>query len=110
MPTTTETCDDSPWCLVLGHMGSPQCVSSAALLAEVRKREAEAGLEVDPEVDAFMGAEVLEGEPVSIRTEFIVRMLGLGICADTQVGNALKPACSPGQKKRVTTGPLLTHS
>ena len=91
-------------------MGNIWCVSSTGLLAEVRKREAEAGLEVDPDVDAFMEAEALEGEASSIRTEFIIRMLALGICADTQVGNALKPACSPGQKKRVTTGPLLSYS
>lgn len=51
-----------------------------------------------------MREEAQEGTSCSITTEFVVRMLGLGICRDTAVGNALRPACSPGQKKRVTTG------
>ena len=64
-------------------------------------------LEVDEEVASFMEAEVREGETSSIRTEHLIRVLGLNICGDTEVGNALKPACSPGQKKRVTTGKPL---
>ncbi len=56
------------------------------------------------DLDDFMAAETREGEAASISTKFVVRRLALGICGDTEVGNALRPACSPGQKKRVTTG------
>ena len=62
------------------------------------------GLEADQKLADFMAAEARKGEPSNIRTEFLLRVLGLDICGDTEVGNALRPACSPGQKKRVTTG------
>jgi len=51
--------------------------------------------------------ERLHGEAASISTEFVIRMLELGVCGSTEVGNAVRPACSPGQKKRVTTGGLF---
>ena len=40
----------------------------------------------------------------SVTTEFIIKTLGLEICADTVIGNAMKRGVSGGQKKRVTTG------
>lgn len=43
------------------------------------------GIEPDWHVDAMMKAETLEGFKTSINTEFIIRMLGLGICSDTMV-------------------------
>ena len=61
-------------------------------------------LETDAGIANFMAAEVGAGDYSSITTEFLLRVLGLSICGDTEVGNALKPACSPGQKKRVATG------
>ena len=57
----------------------------AAVLEELRKREKEMGIEPDWNVDALMKAETLEGFKTSIVTEFIIRMLGLGICSDTMV-------------------------
>ena len=65
------------------------------------------GLDIDQDIDAFMKAEAQEGRPTSLVTEFIIKMLGLEICGDTQVGDEMRPACSPGQKKRVTVGKLL---
>jgi len=76
----------------------------AGLLRSVREAEEDGGLDADGGVDEFMEAEAREAEAASISTEFVIRMLGLGICGNTEVGNALRPACSPGQKKRVTTG------
>ena len=58
---------------------------SAEVLEEVRKREREMGIEPDWNVDALMKAETLEGQKTSVSTEFIIRMLGLGICSDTMV-------------------------
>ena len=42
--------------------------------------------------------------PYSVVTEFMIKNLGLEICADTIIGNAMKRGVSGGQKKRVTTG------
>lgn len=61
------------------------------MLEELRKREKQMGIEPDWHVDAMMKAETLEGFKTSIVTEFIIRMLGLGICSDTMVGLCLKP-------------------
>jgi len=60
-------------------------VATAEVLAELRRREREQGIEPDWSVDALMKAETLEGLRTSITTEFIIRMLGLGICSDTMV-------------------------
>lgn len=57
----------------------------AAVLEELRKREKEMGIEPDWNVDALMKAETLEAMRTSITTEFVIRMLGLGICSDTLV-------------------------
>ncbi len=66
----------------------------AAVLKELRKREKEMGIEPDWHVDAMMKAETLEGFKTSIITEFIIRMLGLGICSDTMVRLVFNPqAC-----------------
>ena len=78
--------------------------TGADLLEQIKIQEQAANLDIDEKVARFMGAEAREGEPSSIRTEYLLRVMGLEICRDTEVGNALKPACSPGQKKRVTTG------
>ena len=34
----------------------------------------------------------------------IMQILGLDVCADTKIGNAMVRGISGGQKKRVTTG------
>ncbi len=77
-------------------------------MRNIEQQEIQDSLDVDSVVASFMEAEVKEGETSSIRTEHLIRVLGLSICGDTEVGNALRPACSPGQKKRVTTGNLIS--
>ena len=79
----------------------------ADLLAEVRKREQVLGVEVDWSVDAMLSAEALPGAQQSVATEFIIHMLGLDICANTIIGNAMHRGISGGQKKRVTSGDPL---
>lgn len=86
--------------LGLGHV-------PAELLKKLREAEKAAGVEPDWAVDAFLKAATVSGQPNSVVTEFIVHMLGLGICADTIVGNAMRRGVSGGQKKRVTTGLTL---
>ena len=43
-------------------------------------------------------------------TEYVMRMLGLDVCADTPVGNEMVRGISGGQKKRVTTGEMIVSS
>ncbi len=43
-------------------------------------------------------------------TEYIIRMLGLEVCADTKVGNQMIRGISGGQKKRVTSGEMLVSA
>ena len=74
-------------------------------LRELRRLEKEGGVEPDWNVDAFMKAESSEGRRTSVMTEYVIHMLGLGICADTEVGHSMRRGVSGGQKKRVTSGP-----
>ena len=61
-------------------------------------------MEVDWSVDAMLRSGALAGAQHSVATEFMIHMLGLDICADTIIGNAMKRGVSGGQKKRVTSG------
>ncbi len=60
------------------------------MLKETRKSEKEAGIEVDNNVNAFCKAAVLQGRRGSVMTEYVIQMLGLGICADTIIGEWLR--------------------
>ena len=70
----------------------------------MRRREKALGVEVDWSVDAMLRRGALAGAQHSVATEFMIHMLGLDICADTIIGNAMKRGVSGGQKKRVTSG------
>ncbi|KAK7823603.1 pleiotropic drug resistance protein 1 [Quercus suber] len=47
-----------------------------------------------------------EGQETSIMTDYVLKVLGLEVCADTIVGDQMVRGISGGQKKRVTTGKL----
>ena len=51
----------------------------------LKKAEQEKGLAPDPELAAFMKANTLEGKRESIHTEYVLRTMGLDVCADTLV-------------------------
>ncbi|KAK3426679.1 hypothetical protein EUGRSUZ_F03073 [Eucalyptus grandis] len=59
------------------------------LLAELSRREKDAGVRPESDVDLFM------------------KLLGLDVCKDTVVGDEMKRGVSGGQKKRVTTGEMM---
>lgn len=44
------------------------------------------------------------GRKHSISTDYVLKVLGLDVCADTLVGNDMLRGVSGGQRKRVTTG------
>ena len=54
-------------------------------LKELREKEREQGIQPDPEIDAFMKANAIEGKRESIETDYVLHVLGLNVCADTMV-------------------------
>ncbi|KAG8375439.1 hypothetical protein BUALT_Bualt10G0100100 [Buddleja alternifolia] len=77
------------------------------MLAELSRREKAANIKPDPDVDIYMKAEATEGDEANVVTDYILKVLGLDICADTLVGDEMVRGISGGQKKRVTTGEML---
>ncbi|CAA0839123.1 ABC transporter G family member 40 [Striga hermonthica] len=77
------------------------------MLAELSRREKQANIKPDPDVDVYMKAAAIEGQEASIVTDYVLKILGLDICADTVVGNEMIRGISGGQRKRVTTGEML---
>ncbi|XP_062148181.1 ABC transporter G family member 32 [Alnus glutinosa] len=77
------------------------------MLLELARREKIAGIKPDEDLDIFMKALALGGQDTSLVVEYIMKILGLDICADTLVGDEMLKGISGGQKKRLTTGELL---
>ncbi|RLN40971.1 ABC transporter G family member 48-like [Panicum miliaceum] len=98
--TVRETLDFSRRCLGIG--------ARYEMLAELARRERDAGIKPDPEIDAFMKATAVQGQETNILTDVTLKVLGLDICADIIVGDEMIRGISGGQKKRVTTGEMLT--
>ncbi|KAL4636632.1 hypothetical protein ACB092_03G022800 [Castanea dentata] len=81
--------------------------SRADTMVEVSKREKEAGIIPDPDIDTYMKAISSKGLKGNLQTDYILKILGLDICADTLVGDAMRRGISGGQKKRLTTGEMI---
>ncbi|WRX26795.1 ABC transporter-like [Theobroma cacao] len=77
------------------------------MLAELSRREKQANIKPDPDIDVFMKAVATEGQEANVITDYILKILGLEICADTMVGDEMLRGISGGQRKRVTTGEML---
>ncbi|XP_050220408.1 pleiotropic drug resistance protein 3-like [Mercurialis annua] len=89
---------------------SAQCQGTgtrAEILKEVSRREKQAGIVPDIDVDAYMKAISIQGLKSNLQTDYILKILGLDFCADTMVGDAMKRGISGGQKKRLTTGEMI---
>ncbi|KAL3528819.1 hypothetical protein ACH5RR_008141 [Cinchona calisaya] len=77
------------------------------MLAELSRREKAANIKPDPDIDIYMKSAATEGQEATVVTDYILRILGLEICADTMVGDEMVRGISGGQRKRVTTGEML---
>ncbi|CAJ2656220.1 unnamed protein product [Trifolium pratense] len=77
------------------------------LLSELCRREKEAKIIPDPDIDVYMKAASTEGQEASLLTDYMLKMLGLDKCADTMVGDEMRRGISGGQRKRLTTGEML---
>ncbi|TVU34551.1 hypothetical protein EJB05_16387, partial [Eragrostis curvula] len=75
------------------------------MLTELSRREKAANIKPDADIDAFMKAR----QEANVVTDYILKILGLEICADTMVGDELLRGISGGQRKRVTTGKTGSH-
>lgn len=97
--TVRETLDFAGRCLGIGGRHE--------LVAELLRRDKGTGFKPDPEIDVFLKSIALLGQKTTFITDCILQILGLDICADTFVGNAMRRGISGGQKKRLTTGEML---
>ncbi|XP_044500394.1 pleiotropic drug resistance protein 3-like isoform X2 [Mangifera indica] len=97
--TVRETLDFSARCQGIG--------SRADIMLEVSRREKEAGIVPNPDVDTYMKATSVEGLKRTLQTDYVLKILGLDICADTMVGDVMRRGISGGQKKRLTTGEMI---
>ena len=80
--------------------------SRAEIMKEVIRRE-EAGIIPDPNIDTYMKAISVDGLERSMQTDYIMKIMGLDICADVLVGDAMRRGISGGEKKRLTTGEMI---
>ncbi|PKI53076.1 hypothetical protein CRG98_026537 [Punica granatum] len=97
--TVRETLDFSARCQGVG--------SRKEIMMEVSRREKEAGIFPDPNIDTYMKAVAVKGLKRTLQTDYILKILGLDICAETLVGDPMRRGISGGQKKRLTTGEMI---
>ncbi|KAL8105525.1 hypothetical protein AgCh_029351 [Apium graveolens] len=84
--------------------------SRKELLAEVSRREKQAGYIPEADVDAYMKAISINGLEKTLQTDYILKILGLETCADTFVGSVMRRGISGGQKRRLATGEMIVST
>ncbi|KAF7126903.1 hypothetical protein RHSIM_Rhsim11G0102000 [Rhododendron simsii] len=104
--TVRETLDFSARCQGVGTR-SELFNNCPEIMFEVIRREKQARIVPDPDIDTFMKAISIEGQKTTVQTDYILKILGLNICAETLVGDAMRRGVSGGQNKRLTTGEII---
>lgn len=66
-----ETMDFSGRCLGVG--------TRYEMLAEISRREKEAGIKPDPEIDAYMKATSLAGQKTSLATDYVLKVCSFSV-------------------------------
>ncbi|KAG4972604.1 hypothetical protein JHK85_039025 [Glycine max] len=75
------------------------------LLSELSRREIATNIKPDPNIDIYMKAVASVGQEANqMVTEYVLKILGLEMCADIVVGDEMLRGISGGQTKCVTTG------
>ncbi|EEF49231.1 ATP-binding cassette transporter, putative [Ricinus communis] len=97
--TVRETLAFAARCQGVGHRYE--------MISELLRREKASNIKPDPDIDVFMKAMATEGQEANVVTDYILKILGLEVCADIMVGNEMLRGVSGGQRKRVTTGEML---
>ncbi|KAJ7977815.1 Pleiotropic drug resistance transporter [Quillaja saponaria] len=97
--TVKETLDFSARCQGIGNREE--------LLMEVSEREKKGRIVPDPDIDTYMKAISVKGLKRTLQTDYILKVLGLDMCADTMVGDVTRRGISRGQNKRLTTGEMI---
>ncbi|KAK9015735.1 hypothetical protein V6N11_006829 [Hibiscus sabdariffa] len=97
--TVRETIDFSARCQGID--------SRADVLQELSRREKLHGIIPEPDIDTYMKAISVEGLKRTLQTDYILKILGLDICADTTVGDAMNRGISACEMKRLTIGFVL---
>ncbi|KAL0342055.1 UNVERIFIED_CONTAM: Pleiotropic drug resistance protein 1 [Sesamum calycinum] len=97
--TVRETLEFSARCQGIG--------SRYEMLSELSRREKNANIKPDTDIDIFMKAVSTEGQEASIITDYILKVLGLEVCADTLVGDQLVRGISGGRRNTKITGEML---
>ncbi|KAL7166190.1 hypothetical protein ACSBR2_036968 [Camellia fascicularis] len=59
------------------------------MLTELARREKEANIKPDADLGIYMKAVSLEGQRASVVTDYVLKILGLEVCADTMVGDEM---------------------
>ncbi|MQM18092.1 hypothetical protein Taro_051077, partial [Colocasia esculenta] len=74
---------------------------------DLARLEKEKNIRPNPDIDAYMKAASVKGRKHSPVTDYVLKVLGLDVCADIPVGSDMNRGVSGGQKKRVTTGEMV---
>ncbi|KAH7850759.1 hypothetical protein Vadar_002572 [Vaccinium darrowii] len=97
--TVRETLDFSACCQGIGR--------GSEIMMEIISREKKAGIIPEPDIDTYMKASSIKGLHKTLRTDYILKILGLDTCADIIVGDAMRTGISGGQKRRLTTEEMM---
>ncbi|KAM0951253.1 putative ABC-type xenobiotic transporter [Dioscorea sansibarensis] len=81
--------------------------SRAEIMKEVIIREKQSEIVPEPDIDTYMKAISVGGLGRSIQTDYVLKIMGMDICADIMVGDAMRRGISGGQKKRLTTAEFI---